>query len=118
MTNHNKKKKKKEYASKAQYHKRSSLRSADVFPVVASLPSLPPLFFGGREATTGNTSVLRRLQTEVLMGFFFEVQNHSKISGVHGFLRVCSFGIMLIRNHSDQNASKEPLNPIWRRRIH
>ena len=36
-----------------------SLRSADVFPVVASLP--PKIFFGGREATTGNTSVLRRL---------------------------------------------------------
>ena len=35
-----------------------SLRTADVFPVVASLP---PLFFGGREATTGNTSAVRRL---------------------------------------------------------
>ena len=35
-----------------------SLRSADAFPVVASLP---PLFFGGREATTGNASALRRL---------------------------------------------------------
>ena len=32
-----------------------SLRSADAFPVVASL------FFGGREATTGNASALRRL---------------------------------------------------------
>ena len=34
----------------------ASLRSTDVFPVVASLP------FGGREATTGNTSALRRLR--------------------------------------------------------
>ena len=32
-----------------------SLRTADVFPVVASL------FFGGREVTTGNSSVGRRL---------------------------------------------------------
>ena len=36
----------------------ASLRSADVFPVVASLP---PKNNGGREATTGNTSALRRL---------------------------------------------------------
>ena len=33
-----------------------SLRTADPFPVVASL-----LFFGGREATTGNASAVRRL---------------------------------------------------------
>ena len=40
-----------------------SLRSADVFPVVASLPPKnQTLFFGGREATTGNTSALRRLR--------------------------------------------------------
>ena len=32
-----------------------SLRTADVFPVVASLPPK------GREATTGNTSAVRRL---------------------------------------------------------
>ena len=31
------------------------MRSADVFPVVASL------LFGGREATTGNMSAVRRL---------------------------------------------------------
>ena len=35
-----------------------SLRTADAFLVVASLPSL---FFGGREATTGNASAVRRL---------------------------------------------------------
>ena len=35
----------------------SSLRTADVFPVVASLPPK-----NGREATTGNTSAVRRLQ--------------------------------------------------------
>ena len=35
-----------------------SLRTADAFPIVASLP---PLFFGGREVTTGNTSAVRRL---------------------------------------------------------
>ena len=35
-----------------------SLQTADAFPVVASLPSL---FFGGREATTGNASAVRRL---------------------------------------------------------
>ena len=36
-----------------------SLRSPDVFLVVASLP--PKMVFGGREATIGNTSALRRL---------------------------------------------------------
>ena len=35
-----------------------SLQTADAFPVVASLSSL---FFGGREATTGNASAVRRL---------------------------------------------------------
>ena len=35
-----------------------SLRSADVFPVV---DSLPPKNNGGRESTTGNTSALRWL---------------------------------------------------------
>ena len=40
----------------------TSLRTADVFPVVASLPPKNNmLFFGGREATTGNTSSVRRL---------------------------------------------------------
>ena len=38
---------------------RASLRTADVFPVVAFLP--PKLFFGGREATTGNTSAVSTL---------------------------------------------------------
>ena len=35
------------------------LRTADAFPFVASLP--PKLFFGAREATTGNVSALHRL---------------------------------------------------------
>ena len=33
----------------------------------------------------------------VLMGFLFGAQYHSKISGVHGFLRVRSFGMIRIR---------------------
>ena len=33
----------------------------------------------------------------VLMGFFFGAQYHSKISGVHGFLGVRSFGMIRIR---------------------
>ena len=37
---------------------RPSLRTSDAFPVIASLP---PLFFGGREAMTGNASAVRRL---------------------------------------------------------
>ena len=37
---------------------RPSLRTADAFPVVASLP---PKNSGGREATTGNASAVRRL---------------------------------------------------------
>ena len=47
-----------------------SLRIADVFPVVRSLPpnsvaifrKIATLFFGGREPTTGNASAVRRLQ--------------------------------------------------------
>ena len=35
-----------------------SLRTADAFPVVASLPAL---FLGGGEATTGNASAVPRL---------------------------------------------------------
>jgi len=42
-----------------------SLRGADVFPVVASL------FLGGREATTGNTSALRRLGDAWSVHVFF-----------------------------------------------
>ena len=37
----------------------SSLRTADAFTVVASLP--PKNIFGGRGATTGNASAVRRL---------------------------------------------------------
>ena len=37
---------------------RPSLRTADAFLVIASLPSL---FFGGREAMTKNASAVRRL---------------------------------------------------------
>ena len=39
------------------------MRSADVFPVVAFVPpKINWLIFGGREATTGSTSALRRLR--------------------------------------------------------
>ena len=49
-----------------------SLRTADAFPVVGSLPpknsvalfrKIATLFFGGREQTTGNASAIRRLTT-------------------------------------------------------
>ena len=48
-----------------------SLRIADAFPVVRSLPpknsvaifrKIATLFFGGREPTTGNASAVRSLQ--------------------------------------------------------
>ena len=39
-----------------------SPQTADVLLVVASLP---PLFFGGREATTENTSPVRRLKAKL-----------------------------------------------------
>ena len=42
------------------FETRLSPRTADAFPVVASLPP-QTLFFGGREATTGNASAVRRL---------------------------------------------------------
>ena len=39
----------------------------------------------------------RQAKHNVLIGFFFGAQYHSKISGVHGFLRVRSFGMIRIR---------------------
>ena len=42
---------------------RTSLRTADAFPVVASLP---PKNSEGREATTRNASAVRRLSTYLL----------------------------------------------------
>ena len=58
----------------------SSLRSVDVFPVVASLPPKNNGYifrsrFGGREATTGNTSVLRRPKVALMP---FSVKKYSK----------------------------------------
>ena len=56
-----------------------SLRIADAFPVVASLPPKNrTLFFGGREATTGNASAVRRL----ILAWGKEI---SFVPGEHGF---------------------------------
>ena len=52
-----------------------SLQSADAFPVVASLPSL---FFGGREATTGNASAVPRLALSWLQDDNMIVENLKK----------------------------------------
>ena len=52
-----------------------SLQTADAFPVVASLPSL---FFGGREATTGNASAVRRLALSWLQDDNMIVENLKK----------------------------------------
>ena len=52
-----------------------SLQTADTFPVVASLPSL---FFGGREATTGNASAVRRLALSWLQDDNMIVENLKK----------------------------------------
>ena len=46
---------------------RLSLRTADVFPVVASLPPKNIFFFGGREGTTRNASAVRRLSSAGIM---------------------------------------------------
>ena len=60
-------------------HLHVSRRSADVFPVVP---------FGGREATTGNTSGLRRLTARELQLIFVNngkgTFNHSIQPGVRG----------------------------------
>ena len=54
----------------------NSLRTADAFPVVASLPAKNSIsgrrfsLFGGREATTGNASAVRRLRPEGPKKFF------------------------------------------------
>ena len=52
-----------------------SLQTADAFPVVASRPSL---FFGGREATTGNASAVRRLALSWLQDDNMIVENLKK----------------------------------------
>ena len=52
-----------------------SLQTADAFPVVASPPSL---FFGGREATTGNASAVRRLALSWLQDDNMIVENLKK----------------------------------------
>ena len=52
-----------------------SLQTADAFPVVASLPSL---FFGGREATTGNASAVCRLALSWLQDNNVIVENLKK----------------------------------------
>ena len=52
-----------------------SLQTTDAFPVVASLPSL---FFGGREATTGNASAVRRLALSWLQDDNMIVENLKK----------------------------------------
>ena len=51
----------------------NSLRTTDVFPVVASLP--PKI---GREATTGNTSAVRRLYSKRLQKEDFSTANGLK----------------------------------------
>ena len=52
-----------------------SLQTAGAFPVVASLPSL---FFGGREGTTGNASAVRRLALSWLQDDNMIVENLKK----------------------------------------
>ena len=52
-----------------------SLQTADAFPVVASLPSL---FFGGGEATTGNASAVPRLALSWLQDDNMIVENLKK----------------------------------------
>ena len=52
-----------------------SLQTADAFPVV---PSPPSLFFGGREATTGNASAVRRLALSWLQDDNMIVENLRK----------------------------------------
>ena len=43
----------------------------------------------------------------VLIGFFFGAQYHSKISGLHGFLRVRSFGMIRIRINNPTSLRSE-----------
>ena len=52
-----------------------SLQTADAFPVVASLPSV---FFGGRETTTGNASAVRKLALSWLQDDNMIVENLKK----------------------------------------
>ena len=46
---------------------RLSLQTADVFPVIASLPPKKICFFGGREGMTRNASAVRRLSSVGIM---------------------------------------------------
>ena len=72
----------------------SSLRTADAFPVVASLA---PLFFGGREATTGNASAARRLGRAKLLC------NVNMTNGLNNFLKI---KMIIIEKYSCYTSSK------------
>ena len=81
-----------------------SLRTADVFPVVASLPPKNNvLFFGGREATAGDTSAVRRLPcvrivilwpepTNMCTVFCFQSKPVLLSANFGGIVNLCSSG--------------------------
>ena len=60
---------------------RPSLRTADAFSVIASLP---PLFFGGREAMTGNASAVRRLDP-ALIAWLVVIKKISQLQLVYSY---------------------------------
>ena len=62
---------------------RPSLRTADAFSVIASLP---PLFFGGREAMTGNASAVRRLDP-ALIAWLVVIKKISQLQLVYSYHR-------------------------------
>ena len=74
----------------------TSLRTADAFPVVASLPPKNSLlFFGGREARTGNASAVQRLLRLCC--------SHAYLPFSEVFKQICSgCSIMLISDFMEQ----------------
>ena len=58
-----------------------------------------------------------RAKHNVLMGFFLGAQYHSKISGVHGFLRVRSFGMIRIRINDPTSLRSECIKGTAKSRL-
>ena len=76
------------------YEAASSLRTADAFPVIASLP---PKNSGGREAMTGDASAVRRLGRAKLLC------NVNMTNGLKKFLKI---KMIIIEKYSCCTSSK------------
>ena len=91
----------------------NSLWTTDAFPVVASLPPKNSYFSGGREATTGNASAVRRLGFKYLWCF----SSQKVVSGrITIRLKQSTAKYMVVQNcHPEKVTNKANLNntSLW-----